>query len=162
MEKRKGFTLLELLIVISMMNIMATIAIAMYVDYTKKARTAEVPLLLRALVQRIIEYANSAPPKSQGMCELVDSNGQCLNNLPKKIEDTGFVTNTGTPFGNFFEFKVSFKDDCSPRRLMRFAYAVPIIKTRVPDDYQYSCMNSSYNLYHDSDKNGSGKGGKNK
>ncbi|HOB70446.1 MAG TPA: prepilin-type N-terminal cleavage/methylation domain-containing protein, partial [bacterium] len=75
MKDSKGFSVIELMIVISILNILGTIAIAGYTDYTKKARVAEAPLMLKSLVIRIDKYMKDAPPKSQGKCELVDSNG---------------------------------------------------------------------------------------
>ena len=47
---KKGFTLIELMIVIAIIGILAAVAIPMYSDYTKKSRTSEAPLSLKELV----------------------------------------------------------------------------------------------------------------
>jgi prepilin-type N-terminal cleavage/methylation domain-containing protein len=160
MKRNKGFSIIELMIVISLLNILATIAVTSYADYTKKARIAEAPLMLKALVLRIDEYMGDAPPKSNGKCELVGSNGRCQDNFPKNADDIGFRTNRGSVFGSFFEFKVKspIPKGCDQNNLDKFAYAVPIIKTSVPDDYQFMCMNERFDLFHGSKSSDNGGG----
>jgi type II secretory pathway pseudopilin PulG len=161
MRTNKGFSMIELIILLSLLNILATIAVTSYADYTKKARIAEAPLMLKALVLRIDEYMKDAPPKSNGKCELVGSNGRCQDNFPKNADDIGFRTNRGSVFGSFFEFKVKspIPTGCDQNNLDRFAYAVPIIKTSVPDDYQFMCMNERFDLFHGSKSSDNGGGG---
>jgi type II secretory pathway pseudopilin PulG len=161
MRTNKGFSMIELIILLSLLNILATIAVTSYADYTKKARIAEAPLMLKALVLRIDEYMKDAPPKSNGKCELVGSNGRCQDNFPKNADDIGFRTNRGSVFGSFFEFKVKspIPTGCEQNHLDRFAYAVPIIKTNVPDDYQFMCMNERFDLFHGSKSSDNGGGG---
>ena len=48
---KKGFTLIELMIVIAIIGILAAVAIPMYSDYTKKSRTSEVPGTLKDMAQ---------------------------------------------------------------------------------------------------------------
>ena len=48
---KKGFTLIELMIVIAIIGILAAVAIPMYSDYTKKSRTAEVQQNLNEIVK---------------------------------------------------------------------------------------------------------------
>jgi prepilin-type N-terminal cleavage/methylation domain-containing protein len=163
MRHSKGFSVIELMIVISILNIMATIAITSYSDYTKKARIAEAPLMLKSLVLRIDEYMKDAPPKSQGKCELVDSNGRCQDNFPKNAEDTGFRTNRDSVFGNFFEFKVKapHPTGCGDKFYNRYAYALPLVSTQIPDDYQFMCMNERFDFFHSSKSSDPGKPGGN-
>lgn len=47
----KAFTLLELLIVITIIGILAAIAVPMYTSYTARARFAEVPVILKDIVK---------------------------------------------------------------------------------------------------------------
>ena len=148
MKTVKGFSIIELMVVLTILNIMASVALTVYTDYTKKARLAEAPPMLKALATRMIEYAMNADAKSNGNCENVDSNGQCQNNYPNKIEKTGFHTNNGTTFGNFFEYRIHFIPNCASKQMKRFAYALPIVKSQIPEDYQYTCMNEKFDLYH--------------
>lgn len=164
MKASKGFSLLELVVVLIIMNILATVALALYVDYTKKARLAEAPPMLKSLATRMIEYAMFAGAKSSGNCENVDSNGQCQNNYPNDIEKTGFKTTNGTTFGNFFEYRIHFITNCGNKQMKRFAYALPIVKSQIPEDYQYQCMNERFDFRHSSEsviKTGGNKGGGN-
>ena len=48
---KKGFTLIELMIVIAIIGILAAVAIPMYSDYTKKSRTSEVATNLKEVVK---------------------------------------------------------------------------------------------------------------
>ena len=48
---KKGFTLIELMIVIAIIGILAAVAIPMYSDYTKKSRTSEVQTNLNEITK---------------------------------------------------------------------------------------------------------------
>ena len=41
MHQNKGFTIIELMIVVALVGILAMLALPMYADYTAKAQTAE-------------------------------------------------------------------------------------------------------------------------
>jgi len=53
---KKGFTLIELMIVIAIIGILAAVAIPMYADYTKKARTSEVAGNLKEIAKSQIAF----------------------------------------------------------------------------------------------------------
>lgn len=99
MKKLRGFTLIEILITISIINILASVAIAIYADYTKKARTAEVPPVLKALTKIMIEHSEDVEFQAKKGCA-----GKCY---PDNIEETGFTTNNGTTFGTYFEYRIN-------------------------------------------------------
>jgi len=66
-KNKKGFTLIELMIVVAIVGILAAIAIPAYLDYTVKAKLTEVSAAADALAQAASEYHASVgyfPPAS--------------------------------------------------------------------------------------------------
>ena len=55
-KDRKGFTLIELMIVVAIIGILAAIAIPAYMDYTVKAKVSEVMHRFDALATALSEY----------------------------------------------------------------------------------------------------------
>nr|NYT98489.1 prepilin-type N-terminal cleavage/methylation domain-containing protein [Stenotrophomonas sp. SbOxS2] len=67
MKNQKGFTLIELMIVVAIIAILAAIALPAYSDYTKKAKVTEVILAASAVRTAVSEYAagnGALPPAS--------------------------------------------------------------------------------------------------
>ena len=56
MKKQRGFTLIELMIVVAIIGILAAIAIPAYQDYTRKAQSAEMLLALTPAKATMSEY----------------------------------------------------------------------------------------------------------
>lgn len=65
-KNKKGFTLIELMIVVAIVGILAAIAIPAYLDYTVRAKISEVTTAMDALAQSASEYhaARGAFPAS--------------------------------------------------------------------------------------------------
>ncbi len=58
-KAKKGFTLIELMIVVAILGILAAIAIPTYMDYTKRAKVSEAISLLSGMANAIAEYHTS-------------------------------------------------------------------------------------------------------
>ena len=79
-KNKKGFTLIELMIVVAIVGILAAIAIPAYLDYTVKAKLSEVTAAMDMLATAAEEYHAS------------------LGNFPNTISGATNVANT---FGSF-------------------------------------------------------------
>ena len=165
MKGVKGYSLIEIMIVISIINILASVAISLYADYSKRARTAEVPLMLKYVVMMVHEWEIDLSIRglliAKENCSSIDSNGRCLENFPEFVQDL-VADKKGAeitlPFGKFFEFRIKFPTDCGHENLDRFVYAVPVVKSDAPADYQYVCMNDRFDIFHGSEANNPGDG----
>ncbi len=65
-QLQKGFTLIELMIVVAIIGILAAVALPAYQDYTLRAKVSEVLLAASSAKNNVAEYAqtNSALPTS--------------------------------------------------------------------------------------------------
>ncbi|HOW51580.1 MAG TPA: prepilin-type N-terminal cleavage/methylation domain-containing protein [bacterium] len=168
-EMKKGFTLIELMIVIAIIGILAAVAIPMYNDYTKKARTSEVPGSLKEIVKNQLAFRED-PYQGNGTRYAANIgtigwktnlNTQATAASGCEAGGTGISTTTYTwACGKYFAYGAanngSTEAACSPTTLSgenqtsyaKAAAGVPLDK--VPADWDAgACMNVNLSLIHD-------------
>ena len=92
---QKGFTLIELMIVVAIIGILAAVALPAYQDYTVRARVSEGMVLASAAKLAVSENAAGGKPYRSGYTPVATS---ALNapNQPKSVNTTDIDVVTGT------------------------------------------------------------------
>jgi prepilin-type N-terminal cleavage/methylation domain-containing protein len=93
---RKGFTILELVVVIAIIGILAALSLPIYSDYTRRSKTAEVATNLKAIAQIQIAFKEQTGEYATDIFTLQ------------------WATQNGTVFGRFYEFGTNGVEDCDP------------------------------------------------
>ena len=168
---KKGFTLIELMIVIAIIGILAAVAIPMYSDYTKKSRTSEVATNLKEVVKMQILWKEDP-----------NMGGKSGADWAKAIASIGFKTSKATyassieickgsgasataseankyACGTFYGYSTGIENTCktgtAPADGM-LAYAEAFDPNTIPNEgiqdgansWKTACMDKGFNMAH--------------
>ncbi|ENS6798846.1 prepilin-type N-terminal cleavage/methylation domain-containing protein, partial [Neisseria gonorrhoeae] len=99
---QKGFTLIELMIVIAIVGILAAVALPAYQDYTARAQVSEAILLAEGQKSAVTEYYlnNGIWPKDNASAGVASTPTDIKGKYVQKVEvNNGVVTAQMNPSG---------------------------------------------------------------
>ena len=107
-KAKKGFTLIELMIVVAILGILAAIAIPTYLDYTVRAKVSEAVSLLSGIANSIAEYHTSQGDWPDNLTEV---GGEKTSKYVESIDYTKGTGNNVTIAATLRNIKPTEVDD---------------------------------------------------
>jgi len=98
MKAQKGFTLIELMIVVAIIGILAAIALPAYQDYTVRSRVSELAVMASGMKATVGENIANAGAVNSTACNGVNTiaSGSGTKNTASTACSSGTITVTGT------------------------------------------------------------------
>ena len=137
---QKGFTLIELMIVVAIIGILAAVAIPAYGDYTARAQAAEAFALLDGMKTPLTELYTTT-----GLFEMNTASGVSAIATGKYVAST-FVgtanpTAAGAGTGNTFSVVAQYKSTGVSAKLLNAAVGVKVHMYYNPNSGAWTCAN---------------------